>query len=676
MQTETLFYIILSGIIALLVALFQYKYKSKYKGKLLPWFTFLRFLSVFAVLLLLVNPKFEQVKVYVEKPKLVLAIDNSNSIAHLEQEEVALKTLNDLSENETLNNTFDVEIFAFDEDIQKTDIVSFEARSSNIDKALRQLSDVYKNDVAPIVLVSDGNQTFGNDYSVSNKYTQPVYPIVLGDTITYNDLKIQQLNVNKYAFLKNKFPVETILVYQGNSAVNTKFEIKNGNQVLFSKVLKFSEADNSKVINLTLPANSVGVQSFKASLKALSNEKNTVSNTKNFAVEVIDEKTKIALVSDFPHPDLGAIKKSIESNEQRSVIITDPRSILNQINDFQLIIAYQPSVKFNALYDLLEKESKNKFTVIGSSTGLGFINSNEPAFNIETTGQREDFQATLNLDYGPFLVDDINFESFPPLKGPFGKVTFTNTPETLLEKTVLGISKPEPLLATFETGNRRGAVLLGENIWQWRAQSFLNGETFNPFDDFMGKLVQYLASNKRKSRLTVEYESFYTGNTNIVIKAQAFDKNYQFDARASLELNLDKSNSDEKKVLPLILKNNNYQVDLSGLEAGKYNFKVRSKGGDLSKSGSFEVLEYNIEEQFLNADVTKLNQLATNTSGKVFFSNNLNGLITELTSNESYKPIQKSDKNTVPLIDWKYLLGLIIITLSIEWFLRKYNGLI
>ena len=43
---------------------------------------------------------------------------------------------------------------------------------------------------------------------------------------------------------------------------------------------------------------------------------------------------------------------------------------------------------------------------------------------------------------------------------------------------------------------------------------------------------------------------------------------------------------------------------------------------------------------------------------------------------ERYLPIQKSSKNIVPLIDWKYLLFLIVLTLAIEWFLRKYNGLI
>ena len=41
-----------------------------------------------------------------------------------------------------------------------------------------------------------------------------------------------------------------------------------------------------------------------------------------------------------------------------------------------------------------------------------------------------------------------------------------------------------------------------------------------------------------------------------------------------------------------------------------------------------------------------------------------------------YQTIQKSNKNTVPLIDFKILLLVIVLSLAIEWFLRKYNGLI
>jgi hypothetical protein len=45
---------------------------------------------------------------------------------------------------------------------------------------------------------------------------------------------------------------------------------------------------------------------------------NTYNNSKNFAVEVIDQKTKIALVTAINHPDVAALKRSIESNAQHS----------------------------------------------------------------------------------------------------------------------------------------------------------------------------------------------------------------------------------------------------------------------------------------------------------------------------------------------------------------------
>ena len=87
MSSETLFYIILAGIFAILLALFQYAYKKKSMSKLNMLFAFFRFLTIFSILLLLINPKFEQEQIIVEKPNLVLVVDNSSSIKYLNQSE-------------------------------------------------------------------------------------------------------------------------------------------------------------------------------------------------------------------------------------------------------------------------------------------------------------------------------------------------------------------------------------------------------------------------------------------------------------------------------------------------------------------------------------------------------------------------------------------------------------
>tara|TARA_R110002050_G_scaffold238682_1_gene374773 strand:+ start:2513 stop:4546 length:2034 start_codon:yes stop_codon:yes gene_type:complete len=677
MTITTLLYIIIAGIIALLLAFFQYRYNKKSMSKLNMLFLLLRFITLFSILLLIINPKFDNTTFYKEKPNLILAVDNSSSIKHLKQDRNVLGLLKTIKDNEELNTKFDISTYTFGNTLKATDSITFSEQETNIDNVFNQLAQVYKNETAPMLLITDGNQTYGNDYQyTASNYKHPIYPIILGDTVTHTDLSIQQLNVNKYAFLKNQFPVECIVVYNGNKAVNSRFEVRSGKNLVYSESVSFSKNNNSKLINFTLPANRVGVDTYKATITPISNEKNTINNSKAFAVEVIDQKTNIAIVSDFPHPDIGALKKSIESNEQHSVTILKPNSFLVQKNDFQSVILYQPNNTFKSLIESLKTDNKGVFIIIGTDTDLRFLNLNATYFSQEITNQTDDVQAELNKSYGPFLIQDINFESFPPLKSNFGDVSFSVPFETILYQKIESKPTTKPLLSTFEVTGKREAVLFGEGIWQWRAQSFIENKSFVAFDNFINKIIQYLSTNKPKKRLTIDYESFYNGNNGITIKAEFFDKNYNFDNREGLEITVKDSLSNTKQTFPFILRDNMYQVDLSSLKPSEYSFVVNATNENISQSGRFKILEYNVEQQFLNANVTKLQQVATNSLGKYYFIVQNQSLITDLIQDNRYQTIQKSHKNTIPLIDWKYLLFLIVLSLTIEWFLRKYNGLI
>ena len=677
MSPETIVYIVIAGFIALFLALFLYSYNVKNQLKLKPVFIFLRFLTIFSILLLLINPQFEHINYYTEKPNLIVAIDNSSSIKYLNQDQHTRKFIEEITNNKDLKSKFNIETYTFGNSLKASDSVDFSEKETNIANIFKQLSQVYNNNISPLLLITDGNQTFGNDYTfVASSYKQPIYPIILGDTITYTDVSIQQLNVNKYAFLKNKFPVECILVYNGHKAIKTRFEVYSGKNLVFSEPVTFSKKNNSKILNFTLPASRIGVISYKATVVPIENEKNRVNNTKSFAVEVIDQKTNVAIVSDFYHPDLGALKESIASNQQHQVSILKPEEVINQINDFQLFILYQPNQKFKKLIDLLDDEKKNRWTILGTKTDLNFLNTINKNYKHDITHQVEDYLAELNTSYAPFIIKDIHFESFPPLKSNFGSVTFSVPFETLLFKTINNNKTDQPLFATFELNGKREAVLFGENIWQWRAQSFLNDNSFTDFDDFISSIIQYLASNKRKTRLNVSYESFYNENNNLNIKAEFFDKNYIFDPRATLNITLKDSFSKVEKSIPFVLKNNMYQVDLSNLAPSDYRFTVTVGNGNISKSGSFKILDYNVEQQFLNANVTKLEQLATYSKGAGYFITNTDSFVSDILTDNRYKSVQKEKINTVPLIDWKYLLFLIVCSLAIEWFLRKFNGLI
>ncbi|MGH1388098.1 vWA domain-containing protein [Kordia sp.] len=678
MQTTTIVYICIAAIISALVAIFHYYYKTKKRTKKLVLFSFLRFLSVFALLLLIINPKFKQKSYYTEKPVLTIAVDNSSSVAELGYDTKVTSILAALKNSKELQDKFEIDTYTFSNELKENDSVNFTGSQTNISKALKDINKLYKDAIAPTILITDGNQTYGNDYQfLSSKIKQPIFPVVAGDTTTFVDLKIDQLNANKYAYLKNKFPVEVIATYTGNETVQTNLILTADGKRLASKALTFSPTDNSKVVNLNVSATKIGVQTLRATLTPLNLEKNTQNNSRYFAVEVIDQKVKIALVSDIIHPDLGALKKSLESNELRGVDILKPNEASSVLNDYQLVILYQPNRKFQEVYQNIKRLEKNTLTITGTQTDWNFLNDIQTSFRKDDLQETEEVQGQLNSNYTNFLIDAIDFSDYPPLENAFGEVEFNVAHEIILSQVISGVSTNSALLATYTDDNKRAAILAGENIWKWRANSFLAQENFIEFDTFLGKLVQYLASNKKRERLTVGYESFYYGNREIQLTAQYFNPSYEFDANANLTAIVKNKDTDETTTYPMLLNAGFYTVDLNNLPPASYNFTVRAEGKNISKSGSFKILEFDIEKQFLNADTQRLQAIAAKTNGKTFHINdNSQNIISELINDQRFKTIEKSNEKVVSLIDWKYLLAIIAVFLALEWFLRKYYGLI
>ncbi|MBT8260578.1 MAG: VWA domain-containing protein, partial [Bacteroidia bacterium] len=603
MSTETLIFIILAGIAALFLALFQYIYKST-KSKNNIVYAILRFITFFLILLLIINPKFESKTVTNQKPKLAVVIDNSESIEHLNQVENAKSTLNQIQQNNELKDKFDIDYYTFGNTLNSLDSLSFNEKQSNISSVFKNLKQIYKNAITPTILITDGNQTYGSDFEFeSNTFYQPTYPVILGDTIIKQDLKIQQLNVNKYVFLDNKFLVELVAIYNGNQTVKTKLQIGSGRSIIYSKTLEFSKTNKSHSVLVELDAKRVGVQVYNATLVPLEFEQNKANNSKQFAIEVIDEKTNVAIVSDILHPDLGALKKAIESNQQREASILKPTEFLNTSNAYQLTILYQPNSSFNAVYERINTIGINKLVITGLHTQWNFINQIQSYYTQEITNQYESYQPSLNSGFNTFSIENFNFNDYPPLESEFGDISFDIPTETILFKSINGRIIERPLLLTIEDNQKREALLNGEGIWKWRAHNYLKDTTFEDFDTFLGKLIQYLASNKRTSRLVIDYESFYQGNENITISSQYYNKNYEFDTNANLEIKLENQNSKEKKTLPLILNNANYSVTLKDLEPSIYKFSIHANTNEFVKSGNFTLLEYNVEKQFLNANV-------------------------------------------------------------------------
>ncbi|NGY36997.1 hypothetical protein FQU23_005665 [Flavobacterium sp. XN-5] len=675
MTTTTILLLFLSLLVAGCLSFFQYFYKAKNKSKLNLFLAFLRFLSLFGIMLLLINPIITRNTLEIIKPPLAIVVDNSSSIMALDANKKTVEAYTRIATNAALKEKFDIQSYRFDAEFEPSEQFDFKGTQTNLGGISKELKSINRNSRFPTILLTDGNQTSGNDYVYSFDPRNKVYPIVLGDTTEVVDLKIGHINVNKYAFYKNKFPVEVFLNYSGNKNIVANFTISEGNSVVVKQSISFSSSKKTAVINVLLAANKIGSQIFKATISGPEKEKNSYNNTKNFAIEVIDQKTNIALITAINHPDIGALKRSIESNAQRKVTIVNPKAI-NSLKDYNVLILYQPTAAFKSVFEENKSAGISSFIITGTSTDFSFLNQEQSNLVFKMSYQKENYLASFNPQFNLFAIDNIGFENFPPLENAFGTITAKGNADFLLSSKIRSMETNSPLLLYAENKGKRDAFLLGENIWKWRLQSHVDTQSFSKFDVFIDKTMQYLASSSSKRALVVNHESFYNSGDAIEITAQYFNKNYEFDDKARLTIIVTNTETKQTKNYDLLKGNAFYKVNLDGLAAGNYIFTVKELNSNTSYSSRFEILDFDREKQFVNPDVEKLNQLATLTQGKAYSPDQVAVLIKSLLEDENFKAIEKNKTTRSPLIDWVILLILIVSLLATEWFVRKYNGML
>lgn len=668
--------LLLSLVLALLLTGIQYSFAKNHRNLFLP--AFLRFLSWLFLFLLLFNPKLKKNTQQIIKPQLVVLADNSASVEYLQTAENAKDFLSLLKSNTELNTHFEVKTYTFGSDVSLSDSLTFTEPASDFSKAFSLIKQLHKRRNYPLVLISDGRQSAGNDYlyAFENSPSTQVYPVILGDTFRYADLAIQRINVNKSVFLGNEYSLEVFLTYEGDEKVNSRFSVIDGGQTVHFENISFDAQQQTAVKNIKLKATPVGIKTLTLQLNPLDNEKNTTNNVHKTSIRVIDQQARILLVSDFPHPDVGMWKRAIESSPFRKVEVASPKNTA-EITPYQLIIRFQPSVAFEPIDRQIAQLKKNTLTVIGTKTQTEYINQNTKAFSIKEVSFAENIQAAFRAEFSPFYVKDLGFESFPPLKGHFAEYIFNTQTEVLLSQRINNVALQKPLFFTYEDGETRYAVITAENLWQWRSASFLReNQSYAPFDNFISSVIMYLSTGRNTDRLLLEYEPFQENFADRIIIARWFDRTMTPDVRGDFSISLTRREDGYQTSLPMILTGNYYQADVSRLPPGNYDFTVTENTEKMSKSGEIIIPDYQPEQQYLTPDTDKLKNLAQRTNGKIFLPNQARDLFQQLLENPDYKPILKAQITEDSLIQQKWLVLFILLTTGAEWILRKYKGLL
>ena len=145
MTTNTILLILLSIVIAGGLSFFQYIYKAKNKSKIGLFLAFLRFLSIFGILLLLINPIITKNTLQIVKTPLPIVTDNSNSISFLNANEKAIELYRKIQSNSDLQQKYDVQSYQFSDDFEPTKLFDFKGKQTNIDIVAKNLKSIYYN---------------------------------------------------------------------------------------------------------------------------------------------------------------------------------------------------------------------------------------------------------------------------------------------------------------------------------------------------------------------------------------------------------------------------------------------------------------------------------------------------------------------------------------------------
>lgn len=670
MATQTLLLLLLNFACASgLTYLLYYKLKNDKTQRVLA---LLRFLSFFLIGILLINPELESTETRLETPQLIFAVDNSESIQKLGQPELINAFISDIKTDDELNALYDINFIAFDARLNPLKgPLAFNSNSTNLSQVIDYVNQD-KNLNRRIVIMSDGNQTLGEDYEFKS-FNENVLSsvLVIGDTATYKDSKIDLVNINDYAYYKNKFPIEVFISQNTRSKTQHQLTIYQNEQKIASQNVSLS-ADGSKKIDFIVEAKPVGLNMLKVILEPLNGEKNIRNNEKLVSVEVIDSRSKIALISDIIHPDIGFFKRVLETNKELEFQLLSTDESFT-ILDYDLFILYQPQSSFDQIITHIQQSNSNVLWIGGTQTDYNFLNSLNLGFEKEVIPSTEAYTAIKNPEFNLFQVDDISFSDLPPLDDQFGDLKLKSKVSILLDKEVNGIQIETPLWMFNNQPNRKVSFFFGENIWKWRSHFYRVHSSFQTFDATFQKILQYLSQSKSKNSLSVDVEPLINLGENSKINATYYDSNFEANTQNNFIIELEPLNSGEAIQSRMVVNQTEYSFDLSNLEPGTYAYTISSPDVTISKQGQFKILDFSLELEFENANYAGLQHLAK--SENIFLFKNKTDLVSDLKTNPP-QYIQTSVKKTQTLINFEWLILLLALTLGFEWFYRKYKGLI
>jgi hypothetical protein len=483
-------------------------------------------------------------------------------------------------------------------------------------------------------------------------------------------------------FKGNRFPVEVVVQAREAGGMSAEMKVTSEGSDVYSTKLDFSSDNQVRTISFTTEAREPGIKKFRITVDAVEGEVNKANNIREIFIEVKEGKQRIAIVGNAPHPDLAALERAIDNGNNFEADLFYIDNLKTDLAGYNLFILHQVPSLTNAAISLTTALAGQKVPVLfvlGSQSDI-------PAFNrlktgLSLIGQGKSGNEALpvfNKDFTLFVTPEhisSLLATVPPLLSPFAQYQQSNAVNVLAYQGIGSINSGMPLILFSQIAETRYGIIAGEGIWKWRIHDYQVNGNHIAFDEFTGKLLQYLSAETDRNRLKLTWRNAYAENEPIEFNAMLLNESGEMINDPEIDLTI---TGEDDKVYDFAFSamNEGYYLNAGNLPAGLYRFTAITGSGaaELRRDGSFTVTALNLEDVNTIANHRLLNAIAAQTGGKSLKPEETGELLALLNSREDAKPVIYPRKHFTDLISFIPLLALIILVLGTEWFLRRFNG--
>jgi hypothetical protein len=642
-----------------------------------------RFLAVTILALLLLSPLLRTIDRQVEKPVIIIAQDNSQSLIvnkdsafyKTEYKKNLQKLIDELSEKYTVSS------YAFSDRLKElpvADSLAFSGKQTDISTLFNEIETRYSNrNVGAVILATDGLYNKGANpvYSASGLKI-PVYTIALGDTTVRKDLFISRVDHNRIAYLGNRFPFEILIDAKQLKGKTSTLTVSKGNATLFTQAVNI----NSDAFTITVPvlieAAETGLQHYKVRLGGVEGEANLMNNVRDVFVDVLDARQKILILAEAPHPDVAAIKESLLENQNYEVESYTVDAFDKPLKKYNLVILHKlPSARTNAGKIISELDAAG--IPVWSVSGAGVVLKSDLGIAAIASRSNE-CEPVLDENFPLFTISEELSKAvsdFPAVVCPFGNAAAESSSNVLFYQRIGIVDTKTPLLAFNTNGENKSAIFSGEGLWKWRLQDFASHGNHDLFNELVSKTVQYLSVKVDKSFFRIITKNNFLENEPIEMEAEVYNQSYELINEP--EVSIVVTSADNKKYPFTFARTNSaYRLNAGMMPVGEYSFEARVKVGEkiYTQKGEFSVSPLQMEFTNTTADHQMLYTLAGKHNGEMIYPDEMNKLSEKLKAREDIKSISYSEKKLNDLINLKWIFFIILSLISAEWFMRKRNG--